>query len=146
MKNPVETTQALVAAGNVRAADTGAAVQVLEPFYKDAANAADMKAFARQDKAYQAGVIDDALDLAEADVKMGNVEDRFIQAAVIDSATALEQGDEAALERADALLVAACTEAAVALMRAGLVKADNLEVVTRLIARLWNDDLGEKLT
>jgi hypothetical protein len=144
MKNSKQVTQALVSAGYLRRNNAEAAAQILTRYYADAVDAADTRAFAREDMDYQTQVIAGAEDLAEIDVHMGEVEDRFVQAEVINIASDLSDKDQALIEQADALIVTASTEAAAALSAAGLVAAVDIEAVTRLIAGLWNTKVEDE--
>lgn len=144
MKNSKEVTLALVSAGYLGNENAEAAAEFLTSYYKDALDAADTRAFAREDMDYQKQVIAGAEDLAETDVGMGEVEDRFVQAEVIDIASDLSERDQALIEQADAMIVAASTEVAAALSAAGLVAAGDLEAVTWLIAGFWNKKVEDE--
>lgn len=143
MKSVKTTAAELIAAGYLLEVNMETAQTVLTSYHAAAADAQAAKTFTVEDKAHQAQVISDAEGLAEADLEMGQIEDRFVQAEVIESAVSLAEKDDALFERADALIVAACTEAAAALEVAGLVDSNDLEAVTRLIARLWKTDQEE---
>jgi hypothetical protein len=144
MKDSKQVTQALVSAGYLRSSNAEAAAEILTSYYADAVDAADTRAFAREDMDYQTQVIAGAEDLAEIDVHMGEVEDRFVQAEVINIASDLSDKDQALIEQADALIVTASTEAAAALSAAGLVAVVDIEAVTRLIAGLWNTKVEDE--
>jgi hypothetical protein len=137
MKDSKQVTQALVSAGYLRSSNAEAAAEILTSYYADAVDAADTRAFAREDLDYQTQVVTGAEDLAEIDKDMGEVEDRFVQAEVINIASDLSDKDQALFEQAGAMIVTASSEAAAALSAAGLVAAVDLEAATQLIASLW---------
>jgi hypothetical protein len=137
MKNSKQVTQALVSAGYLRSSNAEAAAEILTSYYADAVDAADTRAFAREDLDYQTQVVTGAKDLAEIDKDMGEVEDRFVQAEVINIASDLSDKDQALFEQAGTMIVTASSEAAAALSAAGLVAAVDLEAATQLIASLW---------
>jgi hypothetical protein len=137
MKDSKQVTQALVSAGHLRSSNAEAAAEILTSYYADAVDAADTRAFAREDLDYQTQVVTGAKDLAEIDKDMGEVEDRFVQAEVINIASDLSDKDQALFEQAGTMIVTASSEAAAALSAAGLVAAVDLEAATQLIASLW---------
>jgi membrane-bound lytic murein transglycosylase B len=141
MADYMELAQALVRAGFLSESNVQAATDVLaKHLEREIAEADDTKTFAKNDLAYQQRVIQDAEEMAEEDISMGDVGDRFIQAEIIDSAHALADKDKQLIERASEELAGAFKDATHALAADGLIDAANLKTATAVLADAWEAD------
>jgi membrane-bound lytic murein transglycosylase B len=140
MKNYAELVQALVRVGFLSESNIKAAAAILAKHLEtEIVEAEDTREFATKDLTYQQRVIDDAEDLAEEDLSMGDISDRFVQAEIIESAHSLADKDEQMIKHADEELTAAFKNAADALLITGLIDAPNLKTTAAILAEAWQE-------
>lgn len=138
MATYLELAQALVSAGYVSEEQVAATAAVLaEHLEVEIMDAEDTREFATKDLAYQQKVIDDAEEMAEEDLSMGDISDRFVQAEVIESAHSLAEKDLELIKRADKELAIAFKNACGALVTARLIDKSNAENAAALLADAW---------
>jgi membrane-bound lytic murein transglycosylase B len=138
MATYLELAQALVSAGYLSKEQVETAAAVLaEHLEVEIVGAEDTREFAKKDLAYQQKVIDDAEEMAEEDLSMGDIGDRFVQAEVIESAHSLAEKDLELLKRAGKELAIAFKNASDALVTARLIDKSNAEAAAALLAEAW---------
>jgi hypothetical protein len=133
-----DLAQALVSAGYLRKEQVEATAAILDEHLEfEIMDTEDTREFATKDLAYQQKVIDDAEEMAEEDLSMGDISDRFVQAEVIESAHSLAEKDLELIKRADKELAIAFKNASGALVTARLIDKSNAKAAAALLAEVW---------